>query len=494
MTSNVAEIGLAADAATPARVRRLGGFGAGAAALAALALVSALPLTFTATANLAFEVAAQPPASAVRGIGQVLGSRALARDALEKLTSGEVARLATDSLFPAAASGGLPALAGQAARRVAQAVAVVPVNGGRGFSISVSAPSPALAVRLADAYVAAALELDAQPAPETAGRLPGLGRGTATLEPMLPDLPGPLPFTLLAAAAVSLLIGWRQQRRKPPPEGLLDRADLPRQLDTPHRISWLDGHDAQGLDLDEAVSQLLPHATTWAEGPTRMRGRLVCVTSDGLPDAAGRCARALARRLADDAGVVLVVLDRAASPADLVDIGCEAADPGIRELLLGRARFGEALHRDPHSRAHVIPPGHLPPGWTSATGNGAMGPDAAGPDASGAGRLGILLDALRQTYDYVVVANPPLAPDHTGLDPAEPLMVCLTADTAPATAAVESFDALAALRFSRIVMLRFATGATTAEAAEPPPVVAPPPAPPAMSRLVMDFIPLKGAA
>ncbi|WP_234052170.1 MULTISPECIES: hypothetical protein [unclassified Xanthobacter] len=458
MAMNVAEIGSSVALAAPARARRLSGFNAVAAGLAALALVSALPLRFTATANLSFDVATQPPAATVRGIAQVLGSRELARDALEKLAPGEVARLASDGLFPAAASADLASLTGIAARRVVQDVSIVPVNGGRGYDLAVAAPSPALAARLADAYVSAALDLEARPA--AASDLPGLSRGAAAIAPLTPDVPGPLPFTLLAAAAVTFLLGRRQQRREPLPQGILAREALPRQLDTPHRITWLDGTTARGLELDAAVDQLLPHATTWAEGPVRVRGRLICMTSDGLPDAAGRCARALARRLGDEAGVVLVVLDQAADTADLVDIGCEVGAPGLRELILGRAHFGEAVHRDPHSRAHVIPPGHLPPGWTSAT--GAQGEGTASDEAD-TQRLAAVLQALRETYDYVVMANPRLEPDDAAFAGCDPLVVCLTADTAPRTAAVESFDALAAMRLSRIVMLRFATGETVAE-------------------------------
>jgi Mrp family chromosome partitioning ATPase len=454
MASNVAEIAMNVTGAAPARARRVSGFAVGAAALAALSLLSALPLSFTASAELAFNMAIQPPAAAVRGIAQVLGSRELARDAIERLAPADVARLATDSLF-AAAAGDAAALTEQAARRVVQDVSVTPINGGRGYDIAVSAATPALAARLADAYVAAALGLNARPEPDAVSPLPGLSGGASATVPMLPDVPGPLPFTLLAAALATFLFGRRQHHREPLPQGLVDRAALPLQLDSPHRITWLDGPAASGLALDEAVAHLLPHAVTGPQASEPGRGRLVCVTSDGLDEAASRCARTLARRLGDDAGVVLVVLDQSVDTAGLLDLGCEAADPGVRELLVGRARFGETLHRDPHSRAHVIPPGHLPPGWSSATGTDAPGPADEPADAA---RLGAVLDALRQTYDYVVVANPPLDPNDATLAESEPLVVCLTADTAPATAAVESFDALAAMRFSRIVMLRFATG------------------------------------
>lgn len=443
--------------AAPAPARRLSGFGLGAAALTALALASAWPLSFTATSSLSLAVGIQPPAATVRGLAQVLGSREVARDALAKLAPADVARLAAGGPFAAQAEGDAASRLGQAARRVTQSLAITPMNGGREMEIAVSAPSARIAKSLADAYVGAALDLEALPRGQTGGEaspLPELGRGAAAAKPLLPDAPGPLPFTLLAAAAATWALGRRRHRQEPPRQGLLDRAELPRELDPLHQITWLDGHGAAGLAIEDAATQLLPHAS--ASRPADGRGRLVVITSDGLPEAAGDCASALARRLAEEAGVVLVVLQRAASGAAAVlkDLGCELGDPGMRELLLGRARFGETLHRDPHSRAHVIPPGHLPPGWASATGHD---PDSAAP-------LATVLDALRQTYDYVVVANPPLVPDDTSLAALDPLVVCVHGDTAPATAAVESFDALSAMRFRKIVLARLAAGGPAAEA------------------------------
>lgn len=458
--ADAASEGPATTTAPRAKGRRLSTFNAGAAALTAMALISALPLHFTATADLTFDTAIQPPAAAIRGIGQVLGSRELARDAIDRLLPREVARLASDSLFaPSAAAADRPTLTEQAARRVVQDLAITPTNGGRGYQISVSTASPALAARLADAYAEAALDLNTRPAGESAAHLPTLSRASVPARPLLPDLPGALPFTLLAAACATFFLGRMERRREPLPQGLLDRSALPQQLDTPHRITWLDGPAPQGLELDEAVAQILPHAVALPQATTGARGRLILITSDGLPEAAGLCARAVARRLGDDAGAVLVVLDQARDGAALLELGCEASDPGVRDLLVGRARFGETLHRDPHSRAHVIPPGHLPPGWTSATG----APNAEAGDSTDAAGLAGLLDALRQTYDFVVVANPPLMPTNAAFAPCDPLVVCLTADSAPPTAAVESFDALAGMRFARIVMVRYATGEAVAE-------------------------------
>src|SRR3970282_2112130 len=64
------------------------------------------------------------------------------------------------------------------------------------------------------------------------------------------------------------------------------------------------------------------------------------------------------------------------------------------ELLSGVASFGEVIHRDRVSRIHVI-----------AVGRGARDTAAL---LSGE-RLSIVLGALSQTYDHVIVAAPALA-------------------------------------------------------------------------------------
>ncbi|WP_238121657.1 MULTISPECIES: hypothetical protein [unclassified Xanthobacter] len=442
--------------ATPHRV---GGFGAGAAVLAALALASALPPRFSATAAVTFDVGAQPPAAMVKGISQVLASREMARDVMGHLSAADVARLAAgDSLFAAAAESDAKTLADEAARRTVQAVEISAQDGGRTLRISVSTPTPNLAARLANAYVTAAVDLNAGTRATSgagAGRLPGLSAGIPATPRLVPDLPGPVSLALLAAAIGTFGLG-RRRRREPPRQGRLNPSDLPRELSSHHRISWLDGTESRGLPIADAVPLLVPHARAVPSAAAgRIRGRLLLVTSDGLPEPANACATTLARRLADEAGVVLVVLGHTGNGTEmLADLGCEVSAPGMRELLLGRARFGETLHRDPHSRAHIIPPGHLPPGSTNAMG---LDPASASP-------LAAVLEALRHTYDYVVVANPPLVADDTALPSLDPLVVCLHADSAPATAAVESFDALARMRFSRVVMLRHETGEPPADA------------------------------
>ena len=62
---------------------------------------------------------------------------------------------------------------------------------------------------------------------------------------------------------------------------------------------------------------------------------------------------------------------------------------GLTDLLEGNASFADVIHRDCASRLHFVPFG--------------SGEDFDPDD------LDIILDALAQTYDFVVLAAPPLA-------------------------------------------------------------------------------------
>ncbi len=59
--------------------------------------------------------------------------------------------------------------------------------------------------------------------------------------------------------------------------------------------------------------------------------------------------------------------------------------PGLAELMSGEASFAEAIHRDAQSRLHVIP---------------------AGRDCEAGTELASVLDALKGTYDVVVLGAP----------------------------------------------------------------------------------------
>jgi exopolysaccharide transport family protein len=94
----------------------------------------------------------------------------------------------------------------------------------------------------------------------------------------------------------------------------------------------------------------------------------------------------LARAVAEQGNtVVLVDMTGSACPTRLM-----AEDenlPGITDLLCGEAAFGEAIHRDRLSEAHIVP-------------HGAAEPARA---MQGADRLSIIIDALIDAYDVVIV-------------------------------------------------------------------------------------------
>jgi succinoglycan biosynthesis transport protein ExoP len=94
----------------------------------------------------------------------------------------------------------------------------------------------------------------------------------------------------------------------------------------------------------------------------------------------------LARALARQGRVVLV--DLALASPNLSVISSDANAPGISEVVLGSASFGDAITRDRFSRVHVI---------------GAGRAIADVGIIMSAQRLAITLEALARSYDYVVV-------------------------------------------------------------------------------------------
>lgn len=436
----------------------LGGWRLGWIGLLLLALASLLPLTFSATATLVFDMATQPPAAAVRGVSQILASRALALDAVGRLEPRDRERLAAPRLadgfgLPGRARAAGRPVATRAALRLAERLAIAPAAGGRALTLTLSAPTPALAARAADAYVAAFLALDAEARAEgpEADTLARLRPGATAHATAVPEPPRPLVVVLLLVAAFILHAAQRHFTAAPEAEGPVDGSVLPVELRGSHRIAWLGGAEG-GLAPDAALDRLVAEATA-ADGPSG----LILVTSDDVPAASAALAVALARRLSEDAGVVLVALDGAEK--SLCDLVCDPWAPGVAELLFGVAGFGETLHRDTHSRAHVIPPGRDARG---------------GPSVVAAERLSLVLESLKRTYDHVVVAAPSLAaaPGCERIAALDPLVVCLNPEPVPSTAAVESYDALAARHFRRVAMLFLAPEPAARTPQEPPEVSA----------------------
>ena len=114
----------------------------------------------------------------------------------------------------------------------------------------------------------------------------------------------------------------------------------------------------------------------------------VLVLGGAAPD--GRSAGVaieLVRRLATQ-GMRVVLLDLDVTHAPSRALGADAHAAGISDLLFGLVPFTEAIQRDPVSRAHVI-------------GLGRSARDTV--SLLTAPRLSIVLGALSQTYDYVVI-------------------------------------------------------------------------------------------
>jgi succinoglycan biosynthesis transport protein ExoP len=126
-------------------------------------------------------------------------------------------------------------------------------------------------------------------------------------------------------------------------------------------------------------------------GQVRLMGRgLVLVTRTAL-EPSSELALELARDLAGSGSRAIF--------ADLdpeTNVAARTLAPGIAglsELVSGRVSFGEAIQRDPLSRAHIL-------------GVGAAGAGIA--ELLAAPRLSMILGALAQTYDHVVIAAPDL--------------------------------------------------------------------------------------
>ena len=108
---------------------------------------------------------------------------------------------------------------------------------------------------------------------------------------------------------------------------------------------------------------------------------------DDIELAAAR-AIALARGLSRNHRAILVNMDPRGGEIELLTR--EDAPDGFAELLAGACSFAEAIHRDRLTRLHVLPHG-------------------AGEGVAGREGLDLVLDALCETYDHVLLALPALA-------------------------------------------------------------------------------------
>ncbi|NRB31167.1 MAG: chain-length determining protein [Rhizobiaceae bacterium] len=154
-------------------------------------------------------------------------------------------------------------------------------------------------------------------------------------------------------------------------------------------------HMAQTPPLAPTMDSLQGHAAGMDAGAMSMSVASETVSMMGhgriavlAPEAGKRSLTAivLARALAaKPASVIVVDMTGSATPTQAM-LGHQTS-PGIKDLLAGVASFADTLHCDRSSNAHIM----------------ASGNSSAQMAAQSAAQLPMILDALQQTYEYVIV-------------------------------------------------------------------------------------------
>jgi succinoglycan biosynthesis transport protein ExoP len=203
---------------------------------------------------------------------------------------------------------------------------------------------------------------------------------------------------------------------------------LPTELPAAAPKAWIGAPNA-APNQERELAALAEHVRN------RGRGILVVTSADG-GDRAPSVAIALARELGRGARVLFLDCTVGAAPAAGAELDRSAA--GFADLLFGVALFGEVIQRDPGSRIHVIP-----------VGRGIR--DTAALLAGD--RLGIILGALSQTYDHVVLFVPRLAAIEGGARLARFARgVVLVSEEGNEVGEAAVFDALAARGFANVAV------------------------------------------
>ena len=160
----------------------------------------------------------------------------------------------------------------------------------------------------------------------------------------------------------------------------------------------------------------------------------------------------LARMLARGAKVVLV--DLSASSPTLNAVSADAAAPGLAELMLGEASFGQVITKDRLSRVHLVSAGR--PGTDRAL---LQSP-----------RLTLALDALLRVYDHVLLDAGTATDLPAELLTAQARAVVVPDPAMPADAREKMREQLEAVGFATVTLLNRPSAAP--DVAEPGPRVA----------------------
>ncbi|MDI6836603.1 MAG: exopolysaccharide transport family protein [Rhizobiaceae bacterium] len=246
-------------------------------------------------------------------------------------------------------------------------------------------------------------------------------------EPIEPDFPKVIPITIVAALAVLVLCvvavmltelfsgrafkpangggpdGSRDRERSPEreldayeePRTARARRDLPANLLSVAPDTALTAEMEQALDLPAAPAVAASAAVAEDKDEFSIESVASYLVASGVRtaiaisptgDDGSTATVMLAREIAEN-GRQVVLIDMTGSGCPTTLMASRKDLPGITDLLSGTAAFGDTIHPDRLSSAHIVPKG------TSDIRRAMRGAD----------RLSMITDALAEAYDLVIV-------------------------------------------------------------------------------------------
>lgn len=167
-------------------------------------------------------------------------------------------------------------------------------------------------------------------------------------------------------------------------------------------------------------------------------GRKLTVLGTGDTDSVTTTALVLARRLAQDTKVVLI--DLSESSAMLKAASIDPSAPGLAELMLGEAAFGQIITRDRSSSLQLVSAGK--PGFDRMLLHSP--------------RLSLAIDALMRVYDHVLLDAGTASDLPAELLTSQAQAAVVPAPTMTSEARGKMAEQLVAVGFSEVTMLRAA--------------------------------------
>lgn len=149
-------------------------------------------------------------------------------------------------------------------------------------------------------------------------------------------------------------------------------------------------------DEDDDKPAMTKIAARIVSAPFVGRGARIVVTSLKAASGTSQMMVGLARDLEREGRAIIVGLDEASlldfwiriAGASDGNSALSATEPGLGDLLAGAASFAEVIRRDPASRLHFLPVGRH--------------------DGLDLEEFGSALEALAETYDFILLISPPL--------------------------------------------------------------------------------------